>query len=333
MQTFLGIESSCDESSIALYSKAKGLLDLKVYSQQVHSKYGGVVPELAAREHSVKLLPLLQSSLNDTGLGLTDIDGIAYTQGPGLPGALLCGAAFAQSLAWSLNIPAIGVHHMEGHLLSPLIDQNITLQFPFLCLLVSGGHTLIAKVHAIGNYEILGQSIDDAIGEAFDKTAKLLGLGYPGGAALETLAKQGNPMRFELPRPMTKKRTLDMSFSGLKTHVRNLWFTQEKTEKNKADLAASFQLAITDTLQIKIRLLLEQHASKQLICAGGVAANKSIAKAISDTCNNFGCQAIFPPQHLCGDNAAMIAYAGSIRISNGQTTPNHFDVKPRWSLA
>ena len=333
IDTVLGIETSCDETSIAVYNGTAGLLSHQIYSHTIHREYGGVVPELAAREHCVRLLPLLKQCAES--IPLNEIDGIAYTQGPGLPGALLTGSAFAQALAWSLNIPIIGIHHLEGHLLSPLLSAKTTLTPPFLSLLISGGHTLFVEVSHLGQYHIIGQSLDDAIGEAFDKTGKLLGLDYPAGQPLELLAKQGDPDRFKFPRPMTNKPTLDMSFSGLKTHVRNVWMAHRDTPDQaqlKADIAAGFQQAVCATIHHKLKRLMTHYPHQKLVCAGGVAANQALRQTIISACSSFDRQAIFPEPELCTDNAAMIAYAGYLRLQNGEQGARHFDIKTRWPL-
>ena len=274
----LGIESSCDETGIGLYSSDQGLIAHQLFSQvEMHAEYGGVVPELASRDHIQRTIPLIKAVLSEAKLQLGDISGIAYTAGPGLAGALLVGSSVAKSLAWSLNIPALAVHHMEGHLLAPLLEETQP-QFPFVALLVSGGHTLLVDVKGIGDYKILGESLDDAVGEAFDKTAKILGLGYPGGPALAALAEQGDETQFKFPRPMTDRPGLDFSFSGLKTFARN---TFAKHPEQKADIAKAFEVAATQTLMIKCRRALEQTHYSTLVVAGGVSANQSLRQVLN----------------------------------------------------
>lgn len=276
----LGIESSCDETGIALYDTEKGLLAHALFSQiAMHAEYGGVVPELASRDHIQKALPLMQQVLDEAGLQRKDIDAVAYTAGPGLVGALLVGAAIGRSLAWALNIPALPINHMEGHLLSPLLETNPPA-FPFVSLLISGGHTLLVDVKGVGQYTLMGESIDDAVGEAFDKTAKMLGLGYPGGPALAALAEKGHEGAHVFPRPMTNRPGLDFSFSGLKTFALNTWHDSEQTEQAKADIALAFQTAAVETLVIKCRRALKQSGHKRLVVAGGVSANKSLRSAL-----------------------------------------------------
>ncbi|WP_428086430.1 tRNA (adenosine(37)-N6)-threonylcarbamoyltransferase complex transferase subunit TsaD [Candidatus Thioglobus sp.] len=326
----LGIESSCDETGIGLYHDEKGLIGHQLFSQvEIHAEYGGVVPELASRDHIQRVLPLIKAVLADANLTLADINGIAYTAGPGLAGALLVGSAAAKSLAFSLNIPALGVHHMEGHLLAPLLE-NEQPSFPFTALLVSGGHTLLVDVQAIGKYEILGESLDDAVGEAFDKTAKILGLGYPGGPALADLAKQGTLGAFKFPRPMIDRPGLDFSFSGLKTFARN---TFAKYPTQKADIAKAFEVAATSTLMIKCRRALEQTQRRTLVVAGGVSANVSLRQELDAMGEKLGVKVFYPRQEFCTDNGAMIALAGHLRLSSGQCDANHeITIQPRWCL-
>ena len=282
----LGIETSCDETGVAIYDEEKGLIANQLHTQiALHADYGGVVPELASRDHIRKLAPLLQAALQEANLTAKDIDGVAYTSGPGLVGALLVGSTVARSLAYAWNIPAIGVHHMEGHLLAPMLEENPP-HFPFVALLVSGGHTQLVRVDGVGRYELLGESIDDAAGEAFDKTAKLLGLDYPGGAALARLASNGTPNRFAFPRPMTDRPGLDFSFSGLKTFAANTFHQVmqeegELTEQSKADIAYAFQEAVVDTLAIKCKRALKQTGLKRLVIAGGVSANKQLRQTLA----------------------------------------------------
>jgi N6-L-threonylcarbamoyladenine synthase len=326
----LGIESSCDETGIGLYSEQHGLIAHQLFSQvEIHAEYGGVVPELASRDHIQRVLPLIKQVLKDAKLQLTDIDAIAYTAGPGLAGALLVGSAVAKSLAWSLKIPALGVHHMEGHLLAPLLEKNQP-KFPFVALLVSGGHTMLVDVKAIGQYQILGESLDDAVGEAFDKTAKILGLGYPGGPALAALAEQGVAGVFKFPRPMIDRPGLDFSFSGLKTFARN---TFAKHPTQKADIAKAFEVAATQTLMIKCRRTLEQTGRKTLVVAGGVSANQALRIELDTMGRKLGVDVFYPRQEFCPDNGAMIALAGHLRLIKGQiTNSNEITIQPRWRL-
>jgi len=348
----LGIETSCDETGVALYNTApweegkpafKGILGQGLHSQvAMHRDYGGVVPELASRDHIRRVLPLLDQCLSQSGLKLSDIDAVAFTQGPGLAGALLVGSAFAKSLAQGLNLPSIGVHHLEGHLLSPLLGQTAP-QFPFIALLVSGGHTQLMKVTGIGQYELLGETLDDAAGEAFDKTAKLLGLDYPGGAAISKLAEKGCVGIFDLPKPMLHSGDLDFSFSGLKTAVLN---QVKKFEEKKivdpsevaqfhADLARSFVDAIVNVLVSKSEKALQQTGCKHLVLAGGVGANLQLRNALNEKAVRHGFEVHYPPLELCTDNGVMIAFAGALRMltkNNGSTTSGAFDIKPRWDL-
>ncbi|MBY0377576.1 MAG: tRNA (adenosine(37)-N6)-threonylcarbamoyltransferase complex transferase subunit TsaD [Gammaproteobacteria bacterium] len=327
----LGIETSCDETGIAIYDSERGIVADALYSQiALHERYGGVVPELASRDHIRKTLPLIEAVLEKAGLKTQDLNGIAYTAGPGLVGALLVGALLGRSLAYGLNIPAIGVHHMEGHLLAALLESPKPT-VPFLALLVSGGHTLLIEVAALGVYRVLGQSIDDAVGEAFDKTAKLLGLAYPGGPALAQLAQKGDAKRF--PRPMTDKAHLDFSFSGLKTHAmvtyKHLLAKGEDTEQSRADIAAAFQEAAIDTLVIKCKRALVQTGLKQLVVAGGVSANRLLRERLQQQSD---LEVFFPRLEYCTDNGAMIAYAGCLRLQNGEHAGLTLGVKPRWPL-
>ncbi len=326
----LGIESSCDETGIGLYSQQDGLIAHQLFSQvEVHREYGGVVPELASRDHIQRVLPLIKAVLEQGKVQLSDISAIAYTAGPGLAGALLVGSAVAKSLAWSLKIPALAVHHMEGHLLAPLLEAKQP-EFPFVALLVSGGHTMLVEVEAIGQYKILGESVDDAVGEAFDKTAKILGLGYPGGPALAALAQQGTEGVFKFPRPMTDRPGLDFSFSGLKTFARN---TFAKHPTQKADIAKAFEVAATQTLMIKCRRALEQTGRKTLVVAGGVSANMALRDELDAMGRKAGVEVFYPRQEFCTDNGAMIALAGHLRLIKGQvSTGNEITIQPRWSL-
>lgn len=323
----LGIETSCDETGVALYSREKGIVAQALYSQiELHAEYGGVVPELASRDHIRKLLPLVSEVVAQAGVSLDNIDGVAYTSGPGLFGALLIGACFGRTLAYALGKPAIGIHHMEGHLLSPmLVPENERPNYPFVALLVSGGHTQLIAVRSAGSYELLGETIDDAVGEAFDKTAKTLGLPYPGGPELAKLAEQGNAEAFDFPRPMLKKPGCDFSFSGLKTavqiEIRSQGlsdFINEERREVASDIAASFQQAVVDTLIKKSLRALKQEAMSTLVVAGGVSANQCLRQGLSDALSHLGGQVFFPPLSYCSDNGAMIAYAGFLRLSVGQ---------------
>ena len=333
----LGIETSCDETGVAIYDEEKGLIANQLHTQiALHADYGGVVPELASRDHIRKLAPLLQAALQEANLTAKDIDGVAYTSGPGLVGALLVGSTVARSLAYAWNIPAIGVHHMEGHLLAPMLEENPP-HFPFVALLVSGGHTQLVRVDGVGRYELLGESIDDAAGEAFDKTAKLLGLDYPGGAALARLALNGTPNRFAFPRPMTDRPGLDFSFSGLKTFAANTLHQvmQEEgklTEQSKADIAYAFQEAVVDTLAIKCKRALKQTGLKRLVIAGGVSANKQLRQTLAELMQQLGGEVFYPQPQFCTDNGAMIAYAGFLRLKQGQQQDLAIEVRPRWAM-
>lgn len=326
----LGIESSCDETGVALYDTDKGLLAHALFSQiDLHAEYGGVVPELASRDHIRKTLPLIEEVLEQAGLTRDDIDAVAYTSGPGLAGALLVGAAIGRSIAWALDKPALAINHMEGHLLSPLLEDRAP-EFPFVSLLVSGGHTLLVDVKAVGEYELLGESIDDAVGEAFDKTAKLLGMEYPGGPYLAAKAEQGVPDRYEFPRPMTNRPGLDFSFSGLKTFAMNTWLNSEQSEQDKADICLAFQTAVVDTLAIKCKRALKQTGHKRLVVAGGVSANKALREKLDAM---PGVEVFYPRQQFCSDNGAMIAFAGAIRQQAMQLQDKPtFSVRPRWPL-
>lgn len=325
----LGIETSCDETAVALYDTQRGLCGQSIYSQtELHDTYGGVVPELASRDHVRKLLPLIYQTLSEAQCSLRDLDSIAYTSGPGLMGALMVGASIGRSLAWALDISALGIHHMEAHLLAPLLDRTPP-DFPFVALLVSGGHTQLVFVRAIGDYTLLGQSLDDAAGEAFDKTAKVLGLGYPGGPEISRVAISGAPSRFNFPRPMTDRPGLDFSFSGLKTAVK---IEVEKhlplSSQCKADIAASFESAIVDTLIIKCDRAIAQTKVKSLVVAGGVAANNTLRTES----RKLDCKVYFPQDELCTDNGAMIAFAGHQRLVAGLTESLAIEVRPRWDL-
>lgn len=324
----LGIESSCDETGVAIYDTERGLLAHRLFSQiAMHAEYGGVVPELASRDHIRRVLPLLREVLADCGLNLNDLDGVAYTSGPGLIGALMTGAAIARSLAWGLGIPAVGVHHMEGHLLAPMLEETPP-ELPFVALLVSGGHTLLVDVPQIGEYRILGESVDDAAGEAFDKTAKLLGLDYPGGPLLAKLAERGRPGIYRFPRPMVDRPGCDFSFSGLKTFSLTTWQNSGQTEQDKADIALAFEDAVVDTLFIKCRRALEQAGRKRLVVAGGVGANRRLRARLAE----LNAAVYFPRLAFCTDNGAMIAYAGAIRLQAGASEAAVIQVRPRWPL-
>lgn len=327
----LGIETSCDETGVAIYHAERGLINHSLYSQiDMHSEYGGVVPELASRDHIRKLIPLIKQSLQESRLNNIDINGIAYTAGPGLMGALLVGAATARSLAWAWQIPAIAVHHMEGHLLAPMLEENRP-EFPFVALLISGGHTLLVQVAGIGHYQPLGESLDDAAGEAFDKTAKMLGLGYPGGPKLSALAEQGNP-RIKFPRPMTDRPGLDFSFSGLKTFTLNTINASENSEQDKADIAAAFQQAVAETLSIKCKRALQLTGLKRLVVAGGVSANNEIRASLTEMVTKEHAHIYFPRLEFCTDNGAMIAYAGCQRLMTGQKQGLEIFARPRWPM-
>ena len=333
----LGIETSCDETGVAIYDSEEGIIGDALYSQvELHAEYGGVVPELASRDHVRKTIPLVKEVLKQANCTKEDIDAIAYTKGPGLIGALFVGVGVGRSLAYAWNISAIGVHHMEGHLLAPMLEDDKP-DFPFVALLVSGGHTLLVDVQGLGQYEILGESIDDAAGEAFDKTAKIMGLGYPGGPALAKLAEKGRAGIYKLPRPMTDRPGLDFSFSGLKTAVANLYNDSDQSEQSMADIAYAFQEAVVDTIFIKCRRALEQTGHKRLVVAGGVSANVALRAKLTDLLESKGGKAYYPRPKFCTDNGAMIAYAGYCRhqaILNGQDQFEEPAVraKPRWPI-
>ena len=336
----LGIETSCDETGVAVYDEQQGITANQLYSQiALHADYGGVVPELASRDHIRKTAPLIQTALKEAQLTPQNIDGIAYTAGPGLVGALLVGATIARSLAYAWRIPAIGVHHMEGHLLAPMLEKEPENRphFPFIALLVSGGHTQLVRVDGVGQYHLLGESIDDAAGEAFDKTAKLLGLDYPGGAALARLAEKGTPQRFVFPRPMTDRPGLDFSFSGLKTFAANTINHAIKQEgtlclQTQADIAHAFQQAVVDTLAIKCRRALKETGLTRLVIAGGVSANKQLRQSLAELMRQQNGKVFYPQPQYCTDNGAMIAYAGFLRLKNGEHSSLEIDVKPRWNM-
>ncbi len=328
----IGIETSCDDTGVAVYDTEVGLKSHCLASQiELHALYGGVVPELAARDHVKLLMPLVEKALQEAEVPDDGIEGVAYTAGPGLSGALLVGASLGRALAWAWDVPALGVHHMEGHLLAPMLEDNPP-EFPFVALLVSGGHTLLVDVKGVGRYQILGGTLDDAVGEAFDKTAKLLGLGYPGGPAIAKAAKSGNPERWRFPRPMTDRPGLDFSFSGLKTYVRNTVASLELDESAIADVACAFQDAAVDTLMIKCRRALEQAGRRRLIVAGGVGANLLLRERLRAMTEDSGQEVFYPRLEFCTDNGAMIAYAGCIRLAAGERQDLDFSVRPRWSL-
>ena len=331
MNLVLGIESSCDETGVALYHLERGLLAHALHSQvAMHNEYGGVVPELASRDHIRHALPLVRSVAAQAGCALRDIGAIAYTQGPGLSGALLVGSGIACALAYALDIPAIGIHHLEGHLLSPLLSDPAP-EFPFVALLVSGGHTQLMRVDGVGRYALLGETLDDAAGEAFDKSAKLLGLGYPGGAALAKLAQHGAAGRFKLPRPMLHSGDLDFSFSGLKTAVLTLTQQHELDEQTKADIALATQQAIVDVLAGKALAALRQTKLNRLVVAGGVGANHQLRAQLDEAAQQHGFRVFYPAMEFCTDNGAMIAFAGALRLQQS-ARDYRFDVKPRWDL-
>lgn len=328
----LGIETSCDETGIAIYHGEQGLISHTIYSQiELHTQYGGVVPELASRDHIRKILPLIKQTLCDANLTTQDLSGVAYCAGPGLFGALLVGATVGRTIGWALNIPTIGIHHMEAHLLAPMLEEDKP-DFPFIALLVSGGHTMLVKVAGIGDYEILGESLDDAAGEAFDKTAKLLGLPYPGGPALAKLAEQGTPQRFQFPRPMTDRPGLDFSFSGLKTAAITALNQSDKSEQTRADIAHAFQEAVVDTLLIKCERALKQTQLNKLVIAGGVSANQSLRQKLHPMINNLNGKLYYPRPIFCTDNGAMIAYVGFQRLAAGQMDDLGIKTTARWSL-
>ncbi|MFZ6048348.1 tRNA (adenosine(37)-N6)-threonylcarbamoyltransferase complex transferase subunit TsaD [Pseudomonas sp. CR3202] len=332
----LGLETSCDETGVALYDSERGLLADALFSQiDLHRVYGGVVPELASRDHVKRLLPLLREVLETAGRKPEDIDGIAYTAGPGLVGALLVGASCAQALAFAWGVPALGVHHMEGHLLAPMLEEQPP-QFPFVALLVSGGHTQLVRVDGIGRYALLGESVDDAAGEAFDKTAKLIGLGYPGGPEIARLAQNGTPGRFTFPRPMTDRPGLDFSFSGLKTFALNTWQqcrdAGDDGEQTRCDIALAFEQAVVETLTIKCKRALKQTGMKRLVIAGGVSANQSLRQSLGKMLGDLKGEVFYARPRFCTDNGAMIAYAGCQRLLAGQQEGPAIAVQARWSM-
>ncbi len=341
----LGIETSCDETGIALYDSVRaggtplaGLLGHAIHSQvAMHNEYGGVVPELASRDHIRRVLPLVRKVVSEAGVSMQDLDAVAYTQGPGLSGALLVGASVGAALAYGLGIPAVPVHHLEGHLLSPLLSRDPPV-FPFVALLVSGGHTQLMRVAAVGDYTLLGETLDDAAGEAFDKSAKILGLPYPGGPALSRLAQAGSPGRFRLPRPMQKSRDLDFSFSGLKTAVMLAAKAESFTIADRPDLARSVEEAIIDVLVSKSLAALDQTGMRSLVVAGGVGANRHLRATLDAAAASRGLRVYYPEMELCTDNGAMIALVGALRLQagtrdSGATPSRGFTVRPRWDLA
>ncbi len=329
----LGIETSCDETGVAIFDSQQGIIADTLYSQiKLHNEYGGVVPELASRDHVRKLLPLVKKVMANAKVSPEDIDAIAYTAGPGLLGAVLVGASFARSLAYGWDIAAIAVHHMEGHLLAPMLEQQGP-EFPFVALLVSGGHTQIYQVTGFSQYSLLGESLDDAAGEAFDKTAKLLGLDYPGGPLLSALAQKGTPGKFKFPRPMTDRPGLDLSFSGLKTFAANTISASDGSAQTKADIALAFEEAVVATLIIKCKRALKQTKLTKLVVAGGVSANEHLRKTMAEEMDKLSITVYYPRQSYCTDNGAMIAYAGYRRFLAGQFEPLTIKAKARWPLA
>ncbi len=328
----LGIETSCDETGVAIYDAKRGLLAHVVHSQvALHAEYGGVVPELASRDHVRKTLPLVRAVMQQAGTGPHDIGGVAFTTGPGLIGALLVGAAIGRSLAWAWGVPAVAVHHMEAHLLAPMLEDNPPA-FPFVALLVSGGHTQLVRVDGVGRYTMLGESLDDAAGEAFDKTAKLLGLGYPGGPQLARLAEKGDPTKFHFPRPMVDRPGLDFSFSGLKTFAIRTLQEYAGDEKARADIASAFQEAVVDTLAIKCRRALRETGLNRLVVAGGVSANRLLREQLAEIAKAEGGEVHYPRLAFCTDNGAMVAYAGFLRLAAGQREPLTIRATARWPL-
>ncbi|BCE01575.1 tRNA (adenosine(37)-N6)-threonylcarbamoyltransferase complex transferase subunit TsaD [Marinicellulosiphila megalodicopiae] len=332
----LGIESSCDETGVALYDTDNGLVGHTLFSQiKMHAEFGGVVPELASRDHIIKLPQLINQLLDQTNTSKKDIDAVAYTQGPGLIGAVMVGACFATAFAKSIGVPALGVHHMEGHLLAPMLEDTPP-EFPFVALLVSGGHTMLVDVKAIGQYEILGESLDDAAGEAFDKTAKMMGLPYPGGPLLSKLAQSVDASRFTFPRPMIDRPGMDMSFSGLKTSVRNAIKKEVENEtfdeQCQKEIAFGFEHAVCSTLSIKCKRALEHTGHKTLVIAGGVSANVRLREQLGTMCQSKRSKLFYARPEFCTDNGAMIALAGALRLNAGQSSTQSVDVKPRWPI-
>lgn len=330
----LGIESSCDETGVAIYDLENGLLAHALHSQiDTHQKHGGVVPELASRDHVNYLIPLVDEVLTQAGLAKNELNAIAYTAGPGLIGALLVGASFAKSLAYGLNIPALGVHHLEAHILAAQMETP-SLQFPFIALLVSGGHCQLMEVRALGDYQLLGDTLDDAVGEAFDKTAKLMGIPYPGGPVLARMGDKCESTPYQFPKPMTDRPGLDFSFSGLKTYALNTWNQSQKEDQDRLEIAKAFQQAVVETLIIKCKRAIEQTGHTRLVVAGGVGANRALRKALIDYINKIDGEVFFPALEYCTDNGAMVAYAGCLRISRGEyDEESGVIVKARWPLA
>ena len=329
----LGIETSCDETGIAIYDSEKGLLANQLHSQvRLHDPYGGVVPELASRDHIRRISVLLTAAIREAGLEPGDIDGIAYTAGPGLIGALLVGASVGRSLAYAWDVPAVGVHHMEAHLLAVMLEEKRP-DYPFLALLVSGGHTQLVEVRSAGDYTILGESLDDAAGEAFDKTAKLLGLGYPGGPRLSALAEKGRAGKYTFPRPMSNKPGLNFSFSGLKTAVALVVKELDDDEQSRADVARAFVEAVVDSLAMKCERAIKQTGITRLVAAGGVSANKQLRQKLREMAASTGGRVFYPRPEYCTDNGAMIAYTGYVKLNAGRREPLEFAAHPRWSLA
>ena len=328
----LGIETSCDETGVAVFDAERGLLSHALYSQvKLHAEFGGVVPELASRDHVRKLLPLVKQVLRDSDTAPDALDGVAYTAGPGLIGALLVGACVGRSLAWSWGVPAVGVHHMEGHLLAPMLEDPAP-EFPFIALLVSGGHSMLVEVAGLGRYRVLGETLDDAAGEAFDKTAKVLGLGYPGGPQLARLAEGGAPGRLRLPRPMLNRPGLDFSFSGLKTAVITGIRDLAMDEQARADVALEFQEAIVDTLVGKSLRAMQETGIARLVIAGGVGANRRLRERLAVAAREAGGEVFYPRLEFCTDNGAMIAYAGMLRLAAGESAPAAIEARARWDL-
>ncbi|TMH29317.1 MAG: tRNA (adenosine(37)-N6)-threonylcarbamoyltransferase complex transferase subunit TsaD [Betaproteobacteria bacterium] len=329
----LGIETSCDETGLALYDSSQGLLAHALHSQaEMHQAYGGVVPELASRDHIRRVVPLTEHVLAQAVRTLSDLDGIAYTKGPGLAGALLVGASVAHALAFALKVPALGIHHLEGHLLSPLLAEPKPA-FPFAALLVSGGHTQLYAVGGLGDYVLLGDTLDDAAGEAFDKTAKLLGLPYPGGPALAELAQRGRAGAVNLPRPMKDSGDLNLSFSGLKTAVLTLWRREPASEQRRADIACEFETAIVDVLVAKSLAALDETGLTRLVVAGGVGANRRLRERLAHETERRGAKVFYPDLQFCTDNGAMIALVGALRMEQGKQSDLAFTVRPRWDLS
>lgn len=332
MNRVLGIETSCDETAIAVYDAVGGVLSHQIHSQiPLHAEYGGVVPELASRDHVSKIMPLIDKTLSDASLPPASIEGVAYTRGPGLIGALMVGASVARSLAYAWQVPALGIHHIEAHLMAVLLEEDPPA-YPFVTLIVSGGHTLLAHVTGLGQYELLGETLDDAVGEAFDKTAKLLGLPYPGGPSLAKLATQGDPDRYHFPRPMVNRPGLDFSFSGIKTHAVSVVSSEATDQQTQADIACAFEVAVVDTLMIKCRRALLQTGSQRLVVAGGVSANQRLRQALSTQLSSMNVQVYFPRLEYCTDNGAMVAWTGYLRLSQGER--DDLTIRPcaRWPL-